>query len=146
MSGVVGDFMRKVNSYQHGEFFIAVYEINSPEGADCFYGWESDSGDYIGLCHHTLSYHDPDSPPKFSLCLASSPGDVIFRFDDADGEWLLAVAARLSAHLAKLEMPSEIRKCLHSIVQRDCESSEGNGNPCNDAVSTIRDWLAQTSE
>ena len=32
MSGVFGDFMREVNSYQHGKFLVAVFEINSPAG------------------------------------------------------------------------------------------------------------------
>ena len=116
MSGSVGDFMRKLNSYQHGDFFVAVYEINSRRGADCFYGWESEGGDYIGACSPTLNYYDPDRPATFSLCLAVSPGDVIFRFDDPDEKWLLALAARLSEHLAKLEVPAEVRECLQRMV------------------------------
>jgi len=71
MSGVIGDFMRKLNSYQHGDFFIAVFEINSCHGADCFYGWESEDGDYIGLCFPTLNNYDPENPARFSLCLAA---------------------------------------------------------------------------
>ena len=150
MSGSVGDFMIKLNSYQHGDFFIAVFEINSPHGADCFYGWESDDGDYIGLCIPTLNYYDPERPARFSLCLAVSPGDVIFRFDDPDGEWLLALAARLSEQLAKLEVPAEVRECLQRMVNYlHMDTANPLRNPSDaqipQGVGIVRDWLDKTS-
>src|SRR4051812_35280071 len=103
MTDVIGDFMRKLNGYQHGDFFIAVYEINSSDGADCFYGWDSEVGSYVGCCGPHPDYYDAGRPTTFSLCLGSSPGDVIFRFDDPDGEWLLTLAAKLSEQMVRLE-------------------------------------------
>jgi hypothetical protein len=154
MSGVIGDFMREVNTYQHGKFLVAVFEINSSQGADCFYGWESQAGHYVGGCHPTLDQHDPARPATFSLCLAASPGDVIFRFDDQDGDWLLAVAASLSKQLAKLEVPAEVRKCLCRILNHPGQRSANGDTPDAPdaefdslayAEKVIRDWLEKTT-
>lgn len=149
MTDVTGDFMRHLRGFQHGDFFIAVYEINSPRGADCFYGWDSETGSYIGRCGPHPDYHDAECPTTFSLCLGSSPGDVIFRFDDPDGDWLLALAARLSAQLAKLEMPAVVRECLQRVVASHGESGPadeaGSDGELGRAVSTIRDWLKNGS-
>jgi hypothetical protein len=148
MSGVIGDFMREVNTYQHGKFLVAVFEINSPRGADCFYGWESQAGFYVGVCDPTLDQHNPERPATFSLCFAKSPGDVIFRFDDPDGAWLLAVAASLSEQLAKLEMPADVRKCLCRIVNHGKETGDPSDSSIDSAVDAekvVRDWLEKTA-
>ena len=148
MSGVIGDFMREVNTYQHGKFLVAVFEINSPRGADCFYGWESQAGFYVGGCNPTFDQHDPAKPATFSLCFAVSPGDVICRVDDPDSEGLLAVAASLSEQLAKLEMPADVRKCLCRIVNHGtetCDPSDSQFDSAADAEKVVRDWLDQTA-
>jgi hypothetical protein len=148
MSGVIGDFMREVSTYQHGKFLVAVFEINSPCGADCFYGWESQTGFYVGGCIPTFDQYDPAKPATFSLCLAVSPGDVIFRVDDPDGDGLLAVAASLSEQLVKLEIPADVRKCLCRIMNRGTETgdlSDSSFDSAADAEKVVRDWLDKTA-
>jgi len=76
---------------------------------------------------------------------------VIFRFDDPEGGWLLAVAASLSKQLAKLEMPAEVRECLCRIMNHLDQAPE-RGDPWNpafnslpDAKKVVRDWLEKTA-
>ena len=76
---------------------------------------------------------------------------MIFRFDDPDGDWLLAVAASLSTQLAKLEMPAEVRKCLCRIMNHSGQGP-ASGDPSDPAFDSlaqaekvVRDWLEKTA-